>query len=95
MSFFNHKCISFYQPEYLDEFALSKDLMVYLWTQYWTFAGKEPLREVFDGNFIFVDDDLYDDFKLFKKNGESFELSTVLFVLLRQLIFLNIGAYQL
>ena len=31
--FFNYKCISFYQPEYLDlqgnEFALSKDLMVY------------------------------------------------------------------
>ena len=73
----NYKCISFYQPESLDlqgnEFALSKDLMVYLWTQYRTFSGKEPLREVYDGDFIIVDDDLYDDFKLFKKNGESFE----------------------
>ena len=48
--------------------------MVYLWTQYRTFSGKEPLREVYDGDFIIVDDDpLYDDFKLFKKNGESFE----------------------
>ena len=40
--------------------------MVYLWTQYRTFSGKEPLREVYDGDFIIVDDDdLYDDFKLF------------------------------
>ena len=60
--FFNYKCTSFYQPESLDlqgnEFALSKDLMVHLWTQYRTFSGKEPLREVYDGDFIIVDDDL-------------------------------------
>ena len=41
--FIYYKCISFYQPESLDlqgnEFALSKDLMVYLWTQYSTFSG--------------------------------------------------------
>ena len=73
-----------------NEFALSKDLMVYLWTQYRTFSGEEPLREYYDGDFIIVDDDLYNDFKLFKKNGEY--LSTVL---LRQLIFINIGADQL
>lgn len=34
-----------------NEFALSKDLMVSLWSQYRTFSGKEPLKEIYDGNF--------------------------------------------
>ena len=35
-----------------NEFALSKDLMVSLWSQYRTFSGKEPLKEIYDGNFV-------------------------------------------
>ena len=60
-----------------DEFALSKDLMVSLWTQYRSFTGNEPLREVNGGDFVIVDNDLYDDFKEFKKNGETFEYCIV------------------
>ena len=57
----------------ISEFALSKDLMVSLWTQYQAFTGNEPLREVYDGDFVMVDNDLYGDFKEFKKSGETFE----------------------
>ena len=51
------------------KFAVSKDLMVSLWTQCQAFTGNEPQREVYGGNFVIVDDDLYDECKEFKKIG--------------------------
>ena len=60
-----------------NEFALSKDLMVSLWSQYRTFSGKEPLKDIYDGNFVIIDDILYEDFKSFKKEGESFQYCAV------------------
>ena len=58
-----------YQPESLnllnDDFALGKDLIVSLWIQCRAFLGKEPLREVYSGDFVIVDNHLWDDFEDF------------------------------
>ena len=89
--FFYYKCISFYQPESLDlqgnEFVLSKDLMVYLWTQYRTFSGKEPAKMAISSLLMMTFMMILSYLKRMVNH-----LSTVL---LRQLIFLNIGADQL
>ena len=34
-----------------------------LWTQYRAFTGNEPLQDVYGGDFVIVDNDLYDDFE--------------------------------
>ena len=45
-----------------------------LWCLY---GGNEHLREIYSGDFVIVDNDHYDDFKEFKKSGETFEYCVV------------------
>ena len=54
------------------EFTLSKDTTVSLWTEYRTWYGEGRLQEVFGGDFVVVNDDLYDEFETFKKKVYSY-----------------------
>ena len=50
-----------------DEFALSKDQSVSLWIDYGMHFGESPIiREVCGGDFVIINDDLYDEFNKFK-----------------------------
>ena len=53
---------------------LNKDLMVSLWSQYQAFKENEP---VYGGDFVIVDNELFEDFAVFKINGESFDYCVI------------------
>ena len=54
------------------EFTLSKDTTMSLWIEYRTWYGEGWLHEVFGGDFVVVNDDLYDEFETFKKKVYSY-----------------------
>ncbi|KAL5517995.1 hypothetical protein EMCRGX_G003655 [Ephydatia muelleri] len=54
------------------EYALSKDLAVFFWTEFREYYGYTSLREVFSGSFIIVNDHLHDELKQFSKNVSSY-----------------------
>ena len=47
--------------------ALSKDLNVALWLDYRSFNKEKPLKEVYDGDFIIIDEQLHAQFDEFKQ----------------------------
>ena len=59
-----------------DEFALSKDLTVSLWIDYRTYYGESPIREVYGGDFVIINEDLHDEFNKFKIKLTSCLFST-------------------
>ena len=51
-----------------EEYTLSKDIDVALWIDY----GEAPLREMYGGDFVIVNEDLNDEFDLFKRKVISY-----------------------
>ena len=49
-----------------EEYALSKDIDVFLWIDFCEFYGNFPLQEVLGGNFVVVNENLYAEFAEFK-----------------------------
>ena len=52
----------------MGEYALSKDLNVALWLDYRSFNKEKPLKEVYDGDFVIIDEQLHAQFDEFKQN---------------------------
>ena len=52
----------------MGEYALSKDLNVALWLDYRSFNNEKPLKEVYDGDFVIIDEQLHAQFDEFKQN---------------------------
>ena len=51
----------------MGEYALSKDLNVALWLDYRSFNKEKLLKEVYDGDFLIIDEQLHAQFDEFKQ----------------------------